>query len=79
MPLGKSRLHDLLETKLPLVLDAVWERQDAEAFDVLGPRCRMLIATRDGALITALRGTHHGVELLTDREASLLLPSRRAC
>ena len=46
----------------------------SEAFtDILGPRCRALITTRDAGLLTSLGGTHHTVELLTDGEALRLL------
>jgi len=40
--------------KLLLVLDDVWERAHAEAFNVIGPRCRLLLTTRDAGLVTAL-------------------------
>jgi NB-ARC domain/TIR domain len=59
-PQGKGKLHGLLEHKaVMLVLDDVWDPTHAEAFDVLGPRCRAVITTRDAALITSLGGTSH--------------------
>jgi tetratricopeptide (TPR) repeat protein len=72
---GKSKLKELLADKaVLLVIDDAWRRQpDVEAFNVLGPRCRALITTRDAGLLTALGGTHHLVELLTDAEALQLL------
>ena len=67
-PQGKGKLHELLERKaVLLVLDDVWDPTHAEAFDVLGPRCRAVITTRDAALITSLGGTPHQVQLLTER------------
>ncbi len=71
---GKAKLKELLSGKaVLLVLDDAWRRQDIEAFDILGPRCRALITTRDAGLLTSVGGTHHLVELLTDDEALRLL------
>ena len=71
---GKTKLKELLAEKaVLLVLDDAWRRSDVDAFDVLGPRCRALITTRDASLLTSLGGTHHVVELLTDAEALRLL------
>ena len=71
---GKTKLKELLADKsVLLVLDDVWRRSDADAFNVLGPRCRALITTRDAGLLTSLGGPHHFVELLTDAEAFHLL------
>lgn len=71
---GKAKLKELLSDKaVLLVLDDAWRRQDIEAFDILGPRCRALITTRDAGLLTSVGGTQHLVELLTDDEALRLL------
>jgi hypothetical protein len=71
---GKEKLRALLEEKaVLLVIDDVWRRGDVDAFDVLGPKCRALITTRDAGLLTSLGGTHHVVELLTDAESLRLL------
>ena len=71
---GKAKLKELLSDKAVfLVLDDAWRRQDIEAFDILGPRCRALITTRDAGLLTSMGGTHHLVELLSDDEALRLL------
>jgi WD40 repeat protein len=79
-PQGKGKLHELLEHKAVLfVLDDVWDAAHAEAFDVLGPRCRAVITTRDAALITALGGTSHQVQLLTEAEALTLLAQWAEC
>ena len=67
---GRTKLKDLLADRTALlILDDVWRRSDVDAFDVLGPRCRALITTRDNGLLTALGGAHHLIELLTDEEA----------
>ena len=71
---GKAALKALLADKaVLLVLDDAWRRSDVEAFDVLGPRCRALITTRDSGLLTSLGGAHHVVDLLTDHESLGLL------
>jgi len=56
-----------------LVLDDLWQAADAQAFDVLGPRCRAVVTTRDAGLITTLGGTQHQVQLLDERQALNLL------
>jgi NB-ARC domain/TIR domain len=59
---GKHRLKELLADRAVLViLDDVWQGEDAQYFDVLGSRCRLLLTTRNAALITALCGTEYRV------------------
>jgi WD40 repeat protein len=71
---GKARLQRLLAEKaVLLLLDDVWNARNAEAFDCLGPRSRMLVTTRDAQIVTALHGETFQVQLLTDEEALLLL------
>jgi WD40 repeat protein len=70
---GRVALKELLERRaVLLVLDDAWRRQDVEAFDVLGSRCRALITTRDSALLRHL-DVQHAVELLTHDEALNML------
>jgi len=71
---GKARLSELLADKACLlILDDVWQAEHAEAFDALGPRCRMLITTRDAGLITALGAAEHRLDVLSDEQARALL------
>jgi len=71
---GQNRLRKLLEKKQVLVvLDDLWHKAHAEAFDVLGPLCRMLITTRDVELVTTFGSVHYQVQLLSDDEARRLL------
>ena len=71
---GKERLKELLAEKaVLLILDDVWRRADLNWFDVLGPRCRTLITTRDMGLLTTLGGAHHVLELPTDHEVQDML------
>jgi len=71
---GKGVLRPLLAAKaVLLVLDDVWRAADAQAFDVLGPRCRMLVTTRDKGILDALHGELVPVSLFTEPEALQLL------
>lgn len=73
---GKEKLRSLLaERAALLVLDDVWQRGHAEALNVMGPRGRLLLTTRDAGLVTALaaRENHYQVHLLTEAESEALL------
>ena len=74
LPQGQGILRQLFSAKAALlVLDDVWQAADAEAFDVLGPRCRMLVTTRDAGILHALHGELVPVSLFTETEAMQLL------
>src|SRR6516225_5730696 len=52
---ARDQLRNLFEGKsCLLVLDDLWRPQDVEPFDVLGPRSRLLVTTRDADLLVAL-------------------------
>ena len=71
---GQAALRQMLANKaVLLVLDDLWRAADAQVFDVLGPRCRMLITTRDKGILDALRGELVPVSLFTETEALQLL------
>src|ERR1035437_1602641 len=73
---GKERLRELVvERAALLVLDDVWHRGHAEAFNVMGARGRLLLTTRDAGLVTALaaKENHYQVQLPTRTEAEALL------
>lgn len=71
---GKAHLSDLLADRACLViLNDVWKTPHAEAFDVLGQRCRMVVTTRDARLIAALGAVEHRVDVLSDDQALNLL------
>jgi WD40 repeat protein len=73
---GKQKLRDLLAGRAALlILDDVWRSADADAFDVLGPRCKLMLTTRDAGLVSARAGTHYQVQLPTEAEALALLAS----
>jgi hypothetical protein len=71
---GKTKLRELLLTRAALlVCDDVWDARHTDAFDVLGPRCRALLTTRDAGLLHSLRAAEYRVELLSDTDALMLL------
>lgn len=72
---ARARLPGVLSDKVCLiVLDDLWNVAHATPFvNALGPRCRMLITTRDGSLVTALGAEEHSLDVLTDAAALQLL------
>ena len=73
-PEGQDVLRRLLgEKAVLLVLDDVWQARDTQAFDVLSPRCRALVTTRDVGILHTLGGPSVPVSLLTEQQALQLL------
>jgi hypothetical protein len=71
---GKAVLSALLQDKrCLLVLDDAWRVEDIAAFGTRGPLCRMLVTTRDGALLTNIGAAIHRLGVLTQDQASTLL------
>lgn len=71
---GKVQLRKLLTDKACLlILDDVWNLNDAIAFDVLEKPCQMLITTRDAGIITALGGEEYQLSILNEEQALALL------
>ena len=72
---ARQHLATVLSDKVCLiVLDDVWSMDQVEAFrDALGPRCRLLVTTRDAGLVTALGACRHEVDVLEDAQALILL------
>ncbi len=80
IPQGQGVLRELLQAKaVLLVLDDVWQSSDAQTFDVHGPRCRMLVTTRDAGILHALHGELVPVSLFTEPEALQLLADAVGC
>src|SRR5688572_15107926 len=74
--MGKEQLRELLAQRASLlILDDVWEREHADAFNVVGPLGRILLTTRDAGLVTALAAheNHYRVELPSQAEAEAML------
>jgi WD40 repeat protein len=74
---GKGRLMELLADRVCLlVLDDLWDVTHAEAFrDALGERCRLLITTRDGSLVSALGAKEQRLDVLSAEQSRTLLAS----
>jgi WD40 repeat protein len=73
---GRDQLRRLFEGKFCLlVLDDLWRPQDAEHFEVLGPRSRLLVTTRDGDLLVALGARELPLDVLSEELALELLAS----
>ncbi|MCT7988971.1 NB-ARC domain-containing protein, partial [Laspinema olomoucense] len=69
VPQGKAALAQQLEGRACLlVLDDVWQMSHAAAFDGLGPRCQLLVTTRDGRLVTGLAAQGHEVGVLSEEQ-----------
>jgi hypothetical protein len=72
--LGKAVLDELLADKACLlILDDVWHTKHVAAFDALGQRCKMLLTTRDRALITGLGAVECQLGVLSNEQALALL------
>jgi hypothetical protein len=71
---GRSHLDGLLAGKECLViLDDVWDLAHVEAFGSLGPRCQLLITTRDAGLVQALKADPFPIDVLGDAQAQKML------
>jgi tetratricopeptide (TPR) repeat protein len=71
---GKRRLSTLLVDKACLVvLDDIWETEQAAAFDALGDRCRMLITTRNVEPLRVMGIDEYTLGLLSLLQARELL------
>ncbi|MFI7691306.1 NB-ARC domain-containing protein [Nonomuraea sp. NPDC049655] len=68
---GLSRA--LADRRCLIVADNVWHAEQIAAFDVLGPRCRLLFTTRDAGLARASGADGVLVSPLTDEQATALL------
>ena len=72
---ARARLPMILQDKVCLiVLDDAWSVAQVEPFiNAAGPRCRLLVTTRDGGLVTALGAERHSVDVLSEEQALWLL------
>jgi len=71
---GRLLLGELLEPlSVLLVLDDVWSREAVHAFDLLGPKCRILITSQDAGLLTSIGSKHCQLGFLSDSEALSVL------
>jgi WD40 repeat protein len=74
VPLGTLAIQSAFASKRCLVvLDDVWQRAHADAFVQLGDTSRLLVTTRDRAILTALGATRVEIDILALDEALGLL------
>ncbi|WP_176698092.1 NB-ARC domain-containing protein [Candidatus Nitrospira nitrosa] len=71
---GKQQLQRYLAEKTCLlILDDVWQTEHAVALDVIGPKSRLLITTRDATILTAVGAKEESVGVLSEQAAVQLL------
>jgi WD40 repeat protein len=67
---GRNELERILCDKSCLIiLDDVWRMEQLKPFDDLGPDCRILLTTRDQAIVRNAGAAEYSLGLLTDEEA----------
>ncbi|MBK8909277.1 MAG: hypothetical protein IPM60_15780 [Rhodospirillales bacterium] len=67
---GRNHLSRLTRDRRCLViLDDVWESQHAEAFTRLGERCRLVVTTRDAAVLQKIGALQHRLDVLEQEKA----------
>jgi hypothetical protein len=69
------RLFNVLETKACLIIvDDIWEHRHIEPLvNALGPRCHLMITTREGNIVTILGAYEHRLEVFSRNAASHFL------
>lgn len=72
---ARARLAEVLQDKVTLImLDDVWEVHHIDAFrNALGPRCRLLITTRDARISASLEAQDLSLDVLDEGTALQLL------
>ena len=71
---ASTHLRTLLYDKtVLLVVDDAWNTKDAQAFNVGGARCQVLVTTREGAIADALKASTYSLDIMTATQAMELL------
>ncbi|MDZ8223550.1 NB-ARC domain-containing protein, partial [Nostoc sp. ChiVER01] len=71
---ASTHLRTLLYDKaVLLVVDDAWNTEDAQAFNVGGARCQVLVTTREGAIADALKASTYSLDIMTASQAMELL------
>jgi WD40 repeat protein len=74
VPTGAERLRERLrEATCLLVLDDAWQEEHIAALDVVGPRSRLLVTTRDRRLLARIEASVQSLEVLAPEDALALL------
>ncbi|MBD2338875.1 hypothetical protein H6G64_18025 [Calothrix sp. FACHB-156] len=72
-----NHLRTLLYDKaVLLVVDDAWNTQDAQAFNVGGVRCQVLVTTREGAIADALAASTYSLDIMKPGQAMALLTKK---
>ncbi|WGV27274.1 NB-ARC domain-containing protein [Halotia branconii] len=72
-----THLRTLLYDKaVLLVVDDAWNTQDAQAFNVGGSRCQVLVTTRERVIADALAASIYNLDIMTDTQAMELLTKK---
>ncbi|EKE96501.1 NB-ARC domain-containing protein, partial [Tolypothrix sp. PCC 7601] len=72
-----NHLRTLLYDKaVLLVVDDAWNTQDAQAFNVGGVRCQVLVTTREGAIADALAASTYSLDIMKPSQAMALLTKK---
>ncbi|BAY24323.1 regulatory protein [Calothrix sp. NIES-2100] len=72
-----THLRTLLYDKaVLLVVDDAWNTQDAQAFNVGGVRCQVLVTTREGAIAEALAASTYSLDIMKPSQAMALLTKK---
>ena len=65
--------HAFQDRRALLIVDDVWQSDVASAFDVVGPRCRLLMTTRQASNLRGLGASEHELDVLSPDEARQFL------
>ncbi|BAY20505.1 NB-ARC domain-containing protein [Calothrix sp. NIES-2100] len=72
-----THLRTLLYDKaVLLVVDDAWNTQDAQAFNVGGVRCQVVVTTREAAIADALAASTYSLDIMTPTQAMALLTKK---
>ncbi|MFN6570731.1 NB-ARC domain-containing protein [Dendronalium sp. ChiSLP03b] len=66
----------LYDKAVLLVVDDAWNTKDAQAFNVGGARCQVLVTTREGVIAHALGARLYNLDVMTATQAMELLTKR---
>ena len=74
---ASNQLRTLLYDKaVLLVVDDVWNTQDAQAFNIGVARCQVLVTTREGAIAKVLKASTFSLDVMTPSQAMELLTKK---
>ncbi|ARV63362.1 hypothetical protein BZZ01_32705 (plasmid) [Nostocales cyanobacterium HT-58-2] len=72
-----TQLRTLLYDKaVLLVVDDAWNPEDAQAFNVGGPRCQVLVTTREAGIAQVLRASTYSLDVMQPSQAMELLTKK---